>query len=852
MNYTLGLFLFFQLILFGTVDRIQKALEKKDYEKAHELILKGLEKEPDNPGISYYQALLLFDREFKHYDIDSARAVAISARSKFENAPQSLKEEAAENGITQEKIQELYDQIRDRSFQNVLQNLSIKTAIAYQNKFPKSVYDDILSFKVDSMEFLSARKDGSKEAFNDFIIKNPTSIFRIKADSILDDMRVNELMRSKDLKAYYDFLEVYPLTRHRGKIESYILKVSTVEGDTKSLDEFISFSQIQGLKKKAADVKYYNISKQIFSSHPLRDSLIRESQNSDLRLFPVIENELVGFFDSNGNLRVSPIYVDIPIDSKCMITLDDWIYVQSEKTGQIINKVGNILMSGVDGYRSISMDVGLIKEEEDWFLFHKSVFQILNEPVDEAEILPNSWIKIRQNGKWGLVTKLGYRVTPSEYDNIYIEGNFWVFEKEELIAVYSEDLILSEIEEKGLSLEFKFDEIEQVNQNMIIGFRGDRECLLDSTLNFLIPWGTYEIYPEKSGWYLRSAKGYRLYNPMEADIMDQHYPYLESNDGWLAIDTGEDWMLLPRTKGLQPSRGYDSIKLINDYAMVSLKDELKELVFSSGKRIILNEESVATFPTKPSFLKLTDKTITTIYDEYGNEVVKNKFEETSFLNDTLIKVKVRDKQGLIHVNGEWVLNPVFDSIDEKDGLVLVLQDGKIGCYDLIINALIPSKYESRLVRSGDNYLAKKDGKIGLIDIAENQILSFSYDEITMWNDTSYLVKNEDNYQLINNQEEAVFPDLENVKILAQNEQHHIYRYIQGGRYGLLSTQFGELLSPEFTDIFNIGDDKEPLFFADQHLDKAGYHVVSYINQKGALILSRAYTREEFDKILCDN
>ncbi len=42
-----------------------------------------------------------------------------------------------------------------------------------------------------------------------------------------------------------------------------------------------------------------------------------------------------------------------------------------------------------------------------------------------------------------------------------------------------------------------------------------------------------------------------------------------------------------------------------------------------------------------------------------------------------------------------------------------------------------------------------------------------------------------------------------------------------------------------------------MIFADQHLDKAGFHVVSYVNEIGKLILSKAYTLEEFEDILCD-
>ena len=57
------------------------------------------------------------------------------------------------------------------------------------------------------------------------------------------------------------------------------------------------------------------------------------------------------------------------------------------------------------------------------------------------------------------------------------KAHFGVFDKDDKYAVYTEELILSEIEERGVTLEFKFEDIELVDQNTLIGFKGERECL---------------------------------------------------------------------------------------------------------------------------------------------------------------------------------------------------------------------------------------------------------------------------------------------------------------------------------------------------------------------------------------
>lgn len=844
------LIVFFQLLVFGTVDRIQKAMEKKEYDKAMELITKGYEKEPENPGISYYHALLFFERDFAKYNIDTARIAIVRAKHLFEEASPELKQETIDDGITPDRINKLLEQIRDRAFQNTLSDLSTSSIRVFQEKFPKSIYTDLLTYKSDSIEFRIAKNSNSQSQLIQFIENHPTSIFTPKADSILDDMRVSELMIRGTLNDYYSFLKRYPYTRQRQKIESYILKVSTASHREEKFREFISFSSSRSLKKKAADLLYYLAKNSI--PHPLTDSLQKILSSSKNQIYPVMEQGRIGFYDQNGRQQIDNLYSDIQEPAKCQLINDDWVYVSNDNNGLIVSKSGQIILRNADDYRSISTDIGLIMKQGKWFLYHKSGFKILEQPVQDASILANKWIKVKQNEKWGLYTYLGLPIAQSIYDDIYKTESFWVFERNGLLAVYTESLILKEIEENGLSLEFKFDDIELVNKNALIGFRDSRECLLDSTLNFLIPWGNYEINPEASGWYLKSDQGYRLYNKSEAEVMDRHYPYLESNEGWLALKTEKDWMLIPRNKELQPSREYDSIKLVNAYSAILLKDGSSSLLFSSGEIIPIDEKQVRTFQNRPQFISISDGTTIALYDESGSQLLTGQYENTAFLNDSLVRVQIRGKQGLIHVNGDWVLNPVFDTIDEKNGLVLTLIKGKIGCYDPIINELVATEYEARVERIGRYYLAKKDGKYGVIDHTKSQVLSFSYDQVQAWNDTTYLVKKNNEFLIVDLREEPVTEPVESLNLLIKNDTQSIYRYIKNGKYGLLSNKFGELLKPEFTDVFNIGTREDPLFFADQHLDKAGFHVVSYINQKGELILSKAYTREEFDKILCDN
>ncbi|MFK7954243.1 MAG: WG repeat-containing protein [Ekhidna sp.] len=842
------------IVFAGKLDRIKKAIEESDYEKAIELIQKAAEKEPLNPGVDYYQAFLYQTTTFKQYHLDSARIFINKSITDFEVADEKLIEELADDGIELDLIIKLKTKIRDKQFQVLLSNLSVQNVKLYRLKYPQSVYSEILDFKRDSIVFSNVRTNQIRSEVNDFIADYSTSIFIPEAREILDQLNYDDLTKSGKLPEYYQFLVSYPSTRFRFEVEEYILRFATLDHSAESYISFMDMCRTISLQKKAANLLYY-LPKQTeasISRHPHRDSLLTISKTLDYSLFPAMDREKFGFITQKGQKIIDYDFDGIQTGNKCSTSKDDWIFVQKGEQGIIIDKLGQVVLNEVTGYIDLTNGAALITRNGKKYLYHKSGFRILEEAIDNAEVLKNRWIKITKNEKSELISFQGVPITETKYDDIYLDGSFWIFEKRGLLAVYTEKLITNELHKKGLSLEFKFEDIEIVRNEMFIGFRDNRECLLDNNLNFLIPWGEYTIYPDEAGYYLKSAKGYQLYNSLEEDVMDRYFPYLESNNGWLALKTNEDWMLLPRKKGTLPSRGYDSLKLINDFSVYTEKGKKSSVLFNNGNSIEIQEDyQLKTFPNT-SYLSIGDERSVTIYNESGVSAISGSFDQITFLNDSLLKVEVRGKQGLMNTNGEFLLEPVFDVLDKKDQMIFLLDNNKIGCFDLAEQVIFMPKYESRLEKIGNKYAAKMNGKYGLFDLEEQPILEFIYDEIYSWDDSTFRVKKNNFYDFIDYSGESVLNTVELMTLLTVAKDQEIWKFVKEGKYGLISTRNGIILEPEFTDIFNIGSTDNPLYFADQHLSKAGFHVVSYVNKKGELIFSKAYTKQEFDKILCED
>lgn len=838
------------VVVFSNLDRIRNALEKNDFDKSLKLIQKGLEKEPDNPGLNYYKAVLYNTKIFKGYHLDSARIYIKKSRDGYNSSSEELRESLADDAITKHIIDSLDALIQLQFYRLAIENISLPKIDSFKLLYPGSAYESILEFKKDSILFVKATENNTVEAFQTYIKQRPTSIYIDEADSIMNYLAYKKV-NNNDLKRYYEFIRDFPESPYRKDAEKFILKNSTRINSREEYMDFLEIARTPIWRKLACDILFYKnpTDRAILQHHPEKDSILKVL-NHPYGVFPIVQERKVGFVDLNGSMVIKPYWDAIGMQSKCELITSDWIYVVKNNTGFIINKSGELILSQVSEFRDLGSGLAMVKKQNSWFLFHKNGYPLLDEPISDAEVIDGKWVKVKKENQWGLISFLGYLIARFEYDNIHKKGPLWAFEKEGLIALETTEYIHNNLDEKGLVLEFKFEEIELVGEKYILGFKRDMECLLDTSLNFLIPWGKYEINPDDQSWYTRSEKGYKLI--INNYIEDKFYDYLESNDGWVAVKTEIDWILIPKRKKL-PTRGYDSLKLINDFAAVTMVGGDEQILFLNKKTINKTEAStIKTFQLKDDFFLLKDNGFQTLYDSAGNEVFRKKLDEARFINDSLLIVEYRGKQGIISLNGEYLIELQYDFLEPDNDLILILDDGKIGTYDLQNQLLIPPEYEQKISRMGKYYRTAIDSRVGILDsLGDASIVPFDYEDIVMWNDTSFLVRNGDRFDILATDGEILQDGLESMGKIYSKENDEIWMFLKDGKYGLISNTKGMILKPEFTDIINIGDNTTPVFFADQNLYTAKYHVVSYINKEGELIVSQAYKREDYDLILCD-
>ncbi|MEM9896321.1 MAG: WG repeat-containing protein, partial [Bacteroidota bacterium] len=613
---------------------------------------------------------------------------------------------------------------------------------------------------------------------------------------------------------------------------------------------FLSIAKTHNLRKKAADLLYY-IDDQKLDYYPtIADSLKRASSINNYSLFPALENGLFAFYNANGAEIIPPTFSTISDRYRCDVPEDDWLYLESNGAGTVTTKEGVEILTQVESYENLGDGIALVCRNGIRSVYHKSGFSLL-ENVENAEVAGAQFLKVKRNGKWGLYSFLGVQLLEHAFDDVYPLGNFWVFEKNERLAISVSEQFLPSTGKEEMEFIFKYDDVELVSADLILVFAEDEECMFGSSMKNLVPCGNHQIYPEESGYYLKTATGYKLYNDANKSVYDFEYPYVTSNKGWMTMRTSEDWILLPKSDRLIPSRSYDSVKLVNDFAALLFKGDTTRIMFQSGKTIDLKKDQlVANTPIRDDITIVSDQQVVSLFDATGSRLFRNTCDKAYLISDTLVVAVKDEKQGLFDLKGEELLPVKYDALTLKNDLTQTLINGKIGAYDPATGSLIPAKFEASLEKIGGLFLASSEGKLGVIDPGGKTVLDFQYDQINYWNDTSYLVKENDFFHLLTREGEKAFTAYQNVKRLVPDNTSDLYTFNIDGKFGLMSSSRGYILEPVYSDIVAIQNLDKLVLFADQHLAKAGYHVVSYMDENGALLLSKAYKSDTFEKVYC--
>lgn len=170
--------------------------------------------------------------------------------------------------------------------------------------------------------------------------------------------------------------------------------------------------------------------------------------------------------------------------------------------------------------------------------------------------------------------------------------------------------------------------------------------------------------------------------------------------------------------------------------------------------------------------KVLDNKNKEIFKEYDKVVALENYDENKnmWYEDNVLLVEKDGKYGLINLNGNKILDTVYDEIytlkGTKNSLITVKEE-KLGLVDNLGQEVIENKYEEikSLGEDTKKYIVKENNKYGIYGI-----LNCKYQEIKPLNNNDiYCVKEANKYKVINKEEKVIFTEkFDNIETIKDN------------------------------------------------------------------------------------
>jgi DNA-binding transcriptional regulator/RsmH inhibitor MraZ len=323
-------------------------------------------------------------------------------------------------------------------------------------------------------------------------------------------------------------------------------------------------------------------------------------------------NKRWGFINDKGKTLIPTIYSMVGNfkNGLCHAEMND------EKF--IINKNGDVVLRGQDVYL---YDLGLLKLDafqNKKYIYHPDTYTELI-PVDSV------FIKVRQNGKYGLITTTGETILPSIYSEIKTGDSKTTFS-----VVLNNQLKIIQAGVGSFPVDKKIKSIE--------GFYNEFAVFLYSN-------GEYGFVDDQGR--IRIAPQYKKVQPFQNEVA-----IVQLNGKWGIINKNESLLAQPY---------YDKISTFINSVCIVKENELYYLMDING-RILTPEGYESIQPTVYGNYRLTKNNLSGLANKYGKEIISPRYQSIQEFSGNLFKVKADNLYGVIDVNQKIVLHFKYQEI----------------------------------------------------------------------------------------------------------------------------------------------------------------------------------------------
>lgn len=864
------LLLFFCLGAFADKNKqALKALEKGDFEDVELQLIKSFEKDPVNPGANYVYSLLFTTISFPRYNIDSAYYFILNAQQDFEIANEKILKELEKNLITSNNF---------TTQQILIENLAFERATELNTTSDYEFFMKHFKLADKVAEALTTRNElvynevkeiNTWEAYKEFMELYPEAqqVYLAKREY----QRLLYLNQTKDgkLNSLESFIQQYPDNEHRTTTERKILEIKAGLNQPEEYIDFIQAYPNSYWKKKITQLLFH-LDKDFFdlkhfdnyANDPIvKDSLLNVIKSNSTSILPIYEAGQYGFINVEGEVLLQPKYGYVKEEYLCGDIRSDILEVRENGTLELVDYLGvPVYKGGFDETTDLKGGFVKIRKNGRYGVWHKSGFDILPAKFEDIELLGSNLLKVKNRGKWGLFSVFGKELLSPQFDDIYLIKNFWVFEKNGLLAVANLEYLKPLTDNESIIFDFRYDEVELVKDNYLLCYSDNFESLVNEDLKVLINSSDQTIIPTLDNWIVKTDSGYFYYSEQDEFFLKDSFLDISFSKNWFAFKIDSNWTLLSEGFGFEPRFNLDSVRVLNENMVYFQKGDTSRLAFYPNRIVDMNINDQIELTGIPSsqdssqHLLIKNDNVTRVYSEKGEFQFNSKYDDIDYLSSGYFSYEWRDKKGILNSNGGIVLKAEYDGIGQIiDSIAPILSKGQFGYYDLSKMSLLEPTYLKRIEKYNQIYqIALTEEGYGFLSSEGDVISELEFAEISYWNDSVALVK-KDNWSLYNiAEEEMVLTGIHRVDYISDEVREKVAYLLTDKGFGVFSNVRGEILSPSFNNIINLGTAEKPIFFAEKHVPEADFYVVVYANAQGETIRSQAFRSEEYEMILCEN
>ncbi|MGC4021649.1 MAG: WG repeat-containing protein [Cyclobacteriaceae bacterium] len=828
----------------------EKKITQHNWAGARQLLRKVLRKDTLNVEAQLLQSRWFFERSNPALQIDSAYAYNQMAMRSLRIIPLKQKEKLNHDQIDSALIVFLRTRIDSAAFGRA--KLS-NTEKAYNDFLEHYLFSSSRNEAIelrDETAYLDALKQNTYQTFEKYFKKYPNSHRAKEARQRYEKLLFDSHTQDKKLNSYLSFVKDFPHSPFAREAEKNIFELLTISGKPQDLEKFILDFPQNSYTDFARSILFHLL-RELEEQIPeilKTDSLKKVIELNRSLWAPVYKNGKYGFINSHGVETLTPQFLIINENYKCGSINDDILVTDVG----LISRSGRVLTKG-----SLIKDLGFgflkINDSLCTKLLHKSGESVLNECLQDAAVLGGQFLTIKKNNSVGICALNGRWLLSPQWHSIEMVEGVIVLDRKGKKTLCTPEQISSLVNGNSLPENFIFDEVKVVGIGRLLVRNGALEGIVNSKLQFVVPLAMQSLVATPLGT-VRKLNEQFIFSD-EPELKSKKWDQFYFHGQWLRLknELGEQLYDIYTKKIVEPEP--DSLWFQNRLAFAKQGDSL---------RIHINSSSIVNLPkgSKMNFIKSPDsvrfffteqKNKKSIFNiESGKRNFTTDVDKIESLNSSLFVVTKKNKKGILNLIGKTVLNIEYDAFVLNGNLLSTYKEKKFGMMDLLSRKTMKPSYEKNLLPLNDTILiAYKDGHYGLINWQGENLTPFEFDEIQPWSENRIWAKRGFEwilYDFENNRK--VINHIRSYSLIKDQPEEKIAVVKQDNVFGVVSSTKGVIIPPNFSNVYNLGNEEEPFYFTSKEVEEAGITVVIYYDKDGKLLRKQVYEDEEFAKILC--